>query len=389
MGTSIMNIAFLAGIISLAIWVYLLLARGRFWRITPRLIGQISATQKRLVAVIPARNEADVIGRSVTSLLRQQGVSLNVVLVDDASADGTADIARSVAAELCASDRLEVITGKSLPVGWSGKLWAVQQGIEAAAKHAPDFLLLTDADIEHDAGNLCELVDRAERDGLDLASLMVKLHCETVPEKLLIPAFVFFFFKLYPPAWIADRSNRTAGAAGGCMLIRTSALERAGGIQAIRGEIIDDCSLATRVKHSGGKVWLSLTDSARSVRPYKTFGEIGRMISRTAFNQLKHSVLLLVVALFGLIFTYVAPVGVLFSGRKAAVVCGGIAFALMMIAYTPMVRFYRLNPLWALTLPVAAVFYMVATIRSAINYWTGRGGQWKGRVQDSAGTTHA
>ena len=173
------------------------------------------------------------------------------------------------------------------------------------------------------------------------------------------------------------------------MLIRPSALERAGGIEAICGEIIDDCSLAAKVKRSGGKVRLALTDSVHSIRPYNTFDEIGRMISRTAFNQLKHSVGLLAIAVLGLIFTYLAPVGALFSGSTGAMWCGGIAFALMMVAYAPMVRFYGLNPVWAVTLPLAAIFYMGATVHSAISYWSGRGGQWKGRVQDRTGATHA
>jgi hopene-associated glycosyltransferase HpnB len=384
-----MNITVFAGAVSLAIWIYLVWARGAFWRATTFSVEHSHAVRQRIVAVIPARNEADVVAASVSSLLGQEGFRLHVIVVDDASSDGTAEITREAAAKLGASERFEVIRGKPLAAGWSGKLWAVQQGVEAAARLTPDFLLLTDADIEHGSSNLRHLVWRAERDGIDLVSLMVKLHCKTIPEKLLIPAFVFFFFKLYPPKWIADRSNKTAGAAGGCMLIRPSALAKAGGIEAIRGEIIDDCSLATKIKRSGGKVWLSLTDEARSVRPYRTFGELERMISRSAYNQLRHSAWLLLVAVVGLIFTYLAPVGVLFSTSKFAVVCGGIAFALMMVAYAPMVRFYRLNPLWTLTLPLAAIFYMGATVHSAISYWCGSGGRWKGRVQDRSKDTHA
>ena len=384
-----MNTAIFFGATSLLIWLYLLFARGGFWHVETPTSEEGSLIRKRIVAVVPARNEAEVIGRSVSSLLSQAGTLLQVIVVDDSSTDGTAEIAQKAAADLGASARLEVLIGKPLPAGWSGKLWAVQQGIDAAKKFSPDYLLLTDADIEHSPNNVLKLVSVAEKNDVDLASFMAKLHCASVAEKLLIPAFVFFFFKLYPPRWISNPSNKTAGAAGGCMLIRPSALERAGGIEAICGEIIDDCSLAAKVKRSGGKVRLALTDSVHSIRPYNTFDEIGRMISRTAFNQLKHSVGLLAIAVLGLIFTYLAPVGALFSGSTGAMWCGGIAFALMMVAYAPMVRFYGLNPVWAVTLPLAAIFYMGATVHSAISYWSGRGGQWKGRVQDRTGATHA
>jgi hopene-associated glycosyltransferase HpnB len=383
-----MNMAIVVGAISLSIWIYLLVARGGFWRSVSFSFERGQEIQKRIVAVVPARNEAEVISRSVSSLLHQDGMRIFVIVVDDASNDGTAQVARETAAKLGASERLEVICGKPLPAGWSGKLWAVQQGIEAAAKHEPDFLLLTDADIEHGSENVRDLAEIAERADLDLASLMVKLHCETFPEKLLIPAFVFFFFKLYPPSWVAKGAHKTAGAAGGCMLIRSAALARIGGMKSIRGEIIDDCSLAMQVKSSGGKVWLSLTDAARSIRPYKTFGEVERMISRTAFNQLQHSVWLLLIAVLGLIFTYVLPIGVMFSNGRIALACGGLTLGAMMIAYAPMVRFYRLNALWTLTLPLAAIFYMGATIHSAISYWSGRGGHWKGRAQDRARASH-
>jgi hopene-associated glycosyltransferase HpnB len=200
---------------------------------------------------------------------------------------------------------------------------------------------------------------------------------------------VFFFFKLYPPNWIANARSRTAGAAGGCVLIRPEALKNAGGIERIRAEIIDDCSLAAEVKKRGGKIWLALTDSARSIRPYETFSEIARMIARTAFNQLGHSVFMLAIAVLGLIFTYIAPVAALFSGNRLAVVLGALTLILMFIAFSPIIRYFRLNPLWTVAVPFAALFYMGATIQSAINYWSGRGGRWKGRIQDRAGATHA
>ncbi|HJX82921.1 MAG TPA: glycosyltransferase, partial [Candidatus Angelobacter sp.] len=222
----------------------------------------------------------------------------------------------------------------------------------------------------------------AESGPYDLVSFMAKLHCKTVAEKFLVPAFVFFFFMLYPPRWIADRQRKTAGAAGGCILIRPEWLERAGGITAIRGEIIDDCALAARVKSAGGNLWLGLAESTKSIRPYRTLSEIGRMISRTAFNQLHHSVWLLIVSIFGLTLTYLAPLLLLFSHHRAAWTCGGLACVAMTTVYLPMVRFYGLSPLWCLTLPLTAIFYMGATLHSAWKFCSGRGGQWKGRMQD-------
>ena len=360
------------------LWLYLLFGRGLFWRID--LSRQpLQAAKQSVVAIVPARNEAEVIERSLTSLLRQQHVQLKIILVDDNSSDNTAAFAKSLASQ---NNRLTVVSGRPLPPGWSGKVWAMQQGVEAAQRFSPDYLLFTDADIEHDPENIASLLSIAEAGHLDLASFMVKLHCRTLPEKLLIPAFVFFFFQLYPPKWTASNNNSTAGAAGGCLLVRSDTLQRSGGLQQIRGEIIDDCSLARIVKHSGGTLWLGLTESAHSIRPYRTFGEIERMISRTAFNQLRHSLLLLLVAVAGLLATYIAPIALLFGSTNIAVLSGAVAFALMMTLYAPMVRFYRLNPLWTLTLPFSAIFYMGATLHSAWKYWFGRGGQWKGRAQD-------
>ncbi len=212
---------------------------------------------------------------------------------------------------------------------------------------------------------------------------MVKLHCEIAAEKLLIPAFVFFFFKLYPPAWIANPSRSTAGAAGGCILIRPDALEKAGGIEAIRQEVIDDCSLAGRVKRSGGRLWLGASAATRSLRPYGGFSEIGGMISRSAFSQLRHSSWLLCLSVIGMALTYLLPPALaLLSNRAWPAALGAIAWVLMMLSYVPVLRLYRLSPLWALALPLAAVFYMGATFHSAWKYWTGRGGEWKGRIQD-------
>jgi len=327
---------------------------------------------------MPARNEAEFIAASVVSLLNQD---VDVFLVDDHSTDSTAAIARAAAACAGKSASLTVITAGPLPPGWSGKLWAVKQGVDSALKTSPDFLLLTDADIVHEPQTVTTLIALAEG-GYDLVSFMVKLHCRSAAEKLLIPAFVFFFFLLYPPAWIRDSRHRSAGAAGGCILIRPQALTRAGGLEAIRSEIIDDCALARAVKRSGGRVSLWLTTTSASVRPYESLAAIGRMISRTAFNQLRHSVWLLLATLAGLVVVYLSPVLLLFAHGTAPVMLGALAWGLMAFTYLPIVRFYGLHPGWALVLPLSAAYYAGATVHSAIRYWRGRGGEWKGRVQD-------
>ena len=339
----------------------------------------------RIVAVIPARNEASFIGRSVASLLHQSCIeSLQVFVVDDNSSDGTAEAVRCASTHGAHGGRAGVINGRPLPPGWSGKLWAVQQGIEQAAQLSPDFFLLTDADIEHAPDNVARLVAIAQDGGYDLASFMVKLHCRNLVEKMLIPAFVFFFLLLYPPRWIRDPRRKTAGAAGGCILIRPAALDRAGGIAAIRSEIIDDCALARAVKRTGGRVWLGLTADTRSMRAYNSFGEIEQMIARTAFNQLHHSIWLLLATVLAVLIVFVLPLALLASGSLLRAATGGIVYLLLTASYIPMIRFYRLNPLFALTLPFSAAFYVAATVHSAFKYWSGCGGEWKGRAQDVA-----
>jgi hopene-associated glycosyltransferase HpnB len=235
----------------------------------------------------------------------------------------------------------------------------------------------------HDPSNVAQLVAWAEKQNLDLASLMVKLHCASLVERLLTPAFVYLFFLLYPPGWTGEPRRRTASAAGGCMLVRPAALERIGGIQAIRSEIIDDCALARALKRTGSRLWIGLSQSTQSRRAYGSFEEIGQMISRTAYNQLRHSAALLAGTIAGLILTYLLPVGLTVTGRTWPAILGGAAWLLMTATYLPMVRFYGLPAIWALTLPFAAAFYMGATIHSAWKHWTGRGGEWKGRAQDT------
>jgi len=372
------------GIASLSIWLYLLAGRGGFWRMRlERAAAPNEAIPARAVAaVVPARNEADVVGRAVSSLLTQDFAGrLHVFLVDDDSSDDTAQVARRAAEEIGATDRLTIVRARPLPAGWTGKVWAQAEGLRAAEPFLADYFLLADADIVHGPRVLAELVARAETGGYDLVTLMARLSCTTPVERALIPAFVFFFFMLYPPAWVARRERRTAAAAGGCMLVRRDALERAGGMAAIRGELIDDCALARAIKKDGS-IWLGPADDVRSLRPYSGWREIGSMISRTAFRQLRHSTLLLAATLAGMVLTFLAPPLLAAAGGWPAL-CGAGAWLLMSLAYWPALRYYRCSPLWAPLLPLIAAFYMGATIYSAVLYWRGAGGQWKGRVQDS------
>ena len=342
------------------IWLYLTFFHGNFWRVGLfRLPNQSPTTRPLVAAIIPARNEADVIGRAITSLLTQQFEGdLRLFVADDNSTDGTANAARASAGMLDASNRVTVVNGAPLPRGWAGKLWALQQGWEAATQVKPDYFLLTDADIEHAPDNLARMVAHAEHGNFDLVSLMVKLRSDTLAEKFLIPAFIYFFFLLYPPARISNPRSRVAGAAGGCILIRSDALERAGGFSAIRSNVIDDCALAARVKQAGGRIWLGVTKSTGSIRGYRTFTNIRNMIARSAFHQLRHSALLLVLCLAGMLLTFVAPLVCVFAGDRGAGWIGLAACALMFTTYLPTLRLYRLNPLAALSLPLAAIFYL-------------------------------
>ena len=369
--------------IPVLIWVYLLTGRGQFWRVAPPRAVVLPAAGRRVVVVVPARNEAAVIGSTVTSLARQSfnGV-IHLIVIDDDSTDGTAEVAVAAARAAGALPRLTLLRSVALPVGWTGKLWALSQGVAAAAELDPDYFLFTDADTCHGSTSVASLVADAEAHDLDLVSRMVKLSTASFAERLLIPAFVFFFFKLYPPAWVAAPDRKLAAAAGGCMLIRPQALARAGGVQAIRSQIIDDCALARAVKASGGRISLELAADTRSLRDYASATEIGAMISRTAFAQLRHSYLLLAATLLGLFLTYLLP-GLLLAADPPRVYWGLAALLLMSSCYLPMVRYYGLSPLWSLCLPVIALFYAGAVIHSAVQYARGSGGRWKGRVQDA------
>lgn len=375
----------IGGIVVLCIWLAIFFGRGGFWRVRKNLLQAVDSEHRpvRVCVVVPARNEAETIARAVTALLRQKfNGTLHLIIVDDNSEDGTAKVASRAADSVGRRDALTVIAGMPLPEGWTGKLWAVAQGLKKAKEFSPDYLLLTDADIEHGPLTLSTLVTKAERERLALTSLMVRLHCRTLAEKMIIPAFVYFFFLLYPPRWIADSRGRTAGAAGGCMLVHPDALERAGGIESIRSEIIDDCALAKAIKSSGGRLWLGLADASSSIRPYESARELQRMIERTAFNQLNHSMLLLIGTVVGLLLTFVLPVALLVSGSPSAIVLATAAIVLMLASYVSMVLYYGLFPMWSFALPASACFYLWATLRSAWNFHRGRGGQWKGRAQD-------
>jgi hopene-associated glycosyltransferase HpnB len=376
------------GATSLGIWIYLVFARGGFWRVKlDDLPARETVTSsKRIAVIVPARNEAATVANTISSLLRQEySGAVQVFLVDDHSSDATAKNARSAAEQAGGTARLTILAARPLPDGWTGKLWAVSEGITAARQFAPDYYWFTDADVVHEPEVLGRLLAQAETAGLDLVSLMVKLRCEAVVERLLIPAFVFFFFKLYPPAWVASPQKPTAAAAGGCILIRADALGRMGGIGTIRNQLIDDCALAREVKRSGGRIWFGLTNKSRSLRTYASFGEIGRMIARTAFTQLHHSTLLLCAVIVAMLIIYAAPFALLGMGKVAALL-GVSAYTLMAVAYFPTLRLYRASPLWAVLLPLTALFYVGATIASALQYWRGRGGAWKGRMQDLART---
>ena len=375
------------GAAGLLAWVYLALLRHGFWRADQRLPAapDVAAPLPPVVAVVPARNEADVVGAAVTSLLQQRySPELHVVLVDDGSEDGTAEAARASARRCRAEGRLSVLANPLRPSGWTGKLWAVHNGVRQALSQQPQprYLLLTDADIRHDPDGLRALVAKAEGEGRDLVSLMVRLHCVRLPERWLIPAFVFFFQKLFPFPAVNDPERDTAAAAGGCMLVRTEALDRAGGIAAIRGELIDDCALARRIK-ANGSIWLGLAERTESLRAYDRVGEIWRMVRRCAYTQLGHSPMLLAGTVCGLALTYLAPPAALFGGvmggawGMAAMAAAG--WALMGLLYAPTLRLYRLSPAWALAMPLTAAAYALMTVDSAWRHWRGRGGEWKGR----------
>jgi hopene-associated glycosyltransferase HpnB len=376
-----MTLAWLATIPP-AIWLYLLFGRGMFWRACERDDADeiIEPGQwPSVTAIVPARNEADVIARSIGSLLAQDYPgAFRVALVDDQSDDGTGEVART----LDIGGRLTVTAGTARPPGWTGKLWAMSRGV-AHASDMPEYLWFTDADIAHAPDNLRRLVARAEGEKLVLTSLMAKLSCVTPAEHVFIPAFVYFFRMLYPFAWVNNPESSAAAAAGGCMLIRRGALERAGGLAAIRSALIDDCALAKLMKMQG-PIWLGLTERAVSARPYADMHAIRRMVARSAYAQLNYSPLLLAGTLLALCVMFIAPVLLAVFGAGLVRLAGISAWLLMAVSFWPMLRFYGRSLLWALALPLIGLLYAGFTLDSAVQHWRGRGGMWKGRAQAMA-----
>ena len=335
------------------------------------------------MAVIPARDEADVIAHTVGSLLRQNYPGLfSVVVVDDQSSDGTAATASDAANAALAPDRLQIVTGAGPPPGWTGKLAAMRLGlakVEASAT-APEFVLFTDADIAYAPHVLSRLVAIARAKNSVLTSLMVKLRCESMAERWLAPAFVFFFQMLYPFAWVNDPRRATAAAAGGCMLVRREALHAAGGLEAVRGALIDDCALGALMKGQG-PIWLGLTDSVDSLRAYSTFSEFSRMVSRSAFAELRYSPVRLAGAIGGMALVYLAPPLFAIFARGGAQMAGALAWAMMALSLMPTLRLYGRPLVGGLALPAIAAAYVAFTFDSAYQYWRGRGGYWKGQFQ--------
>ena len=378
----------ITAIASLIIWLGLCLFWGQFWQ-SVRLIPSHKKLESypNVWAIIPARDEADVIANSLSSILKQDYPGLlSVVLVDDNSSDDTVKIARETINKLATNNQLHIILGQPLPPGWKGKLWALEQGINYAKqqKATPDYFLLTDADIQHHNSNLTELITKAESENLDLVSLMVLLRCQSFWEKFLIPAFVFFFQLLYPFKLANNPQSFVAAAAGGCILIKATTLEKIGGIAAVKNALIDDCTLAKKVKSNGGKIWIGLTDKTVSLRPYDSLKSIWDLVARTAFNQLNYSWLLLIGTIFGMALVYLVPPLAIIWGiatqNITVLATGAIAQLVMSLAYLPTIRLYRLSPLWTLSLSAIALLYGLMTIDSAIKHFRGKGGFWKGRV---------
>ena len=355
---------------SLLIWLYLFFAHGKFWRSAPELLPAAPPEFPDVDIVVPARDEANTIAPVIASLLAQDYAgNFRIVLVDDNSTDGTAALAG-------ASRRLTVISLQSKPSDWSGKLWALSRGV--AASEAP-VLLFTDADIVHDPRHLSSLVSQLLRSGADMVSEMVRLNCSSLAERALVPAFVYFFQMLYPFERVNDPRSPVAAAAGGTVLIRRDALQRIGGVDAIKNSLIDDVALAKAVKSSGA-IFLGHSGLAASIRPYAKFADIWHMISRTAFTQLRRSTVLLALTLLALSLVWLAPAAAVLFGHGLQRTFGLVAFGLSASSYLPTLSRYGRNRLWALLLPLIALFYMAATLGSAVNYWRGRGARWKNRA---------
>ncbi|MFI7364280.1 glycosyltransferase [Streptomyces sp. NPDC050149] len=370
---------------SLVAWVWLLLGQGFFWRTDQRLPSRAAPAQWPSVAiVVPARDEADMLPVSLPSLMAQDYPGhAEIFLVDDCSKDGTGALARELSVR-CGGLPVTVVSPGEPEPGWTGKLWALRHGIALARSREPEYLLLTDADIAHEPDSLRELVAAAGSGGFDLVSQMARLRVESVWERLVVPAFVYFFSQLYPFRWVNRAGTRTAAAAGGCVLLRTEAAVRARVPESIRQAVIDDVSLARAVQGSGGRIWLGLAERVDSVRPYPRLADLWRMVSRSAYAQLRHNPLVLLGTVLGLAVIYLAPpvtlVAGLLAGDPPAAWAGGAAWAVMAGTYMPVLGYYRQSLWLAPLLPFTALLYLLMTVDSAVQHYRGRGAAWKGRT---------
>jgi len=364
-------------LLSVVIWAWLLLGHGAFWRSGPVLGTAHPTRQLKVTVVIPARDEAEHIVATLRSLLLQQfDGELKIVLVDDNSSDGTGALARDLAVT---DGRLSVLDGEALKTGWTGKMWAVSQGLRQRETLAADYVLLTDADIVHEPGHLAALVSRAERDQLSLVSEMVRLRCESLAERATLPAFVFFFQLLYPFRWVCDPGRTTAAAAGGTMLVSQEALRKVDGVNRISAALIDDVALAREIKREGYRVWLGHGDHVVSERRYVRFSDVWEMIARTAYVQLGYSPWILIGTGVGMLLLYVEPVLASIFATGALRWGGIFCWTAMALAFQPTLWRYRRSPAWGLLLPLIGLFYLMATIGSAVRFYQGSGGQWKNR----------
>ncbi len=402
-------VAAVLGAASLIVWLALVFGRGGFWQVRPTLPARRrdAGDWPAVAAVVPARNEADVLPATLPGLLSQDYPGpFHVFLVDDRSEDGTSEAALAAARESGRADRLTLVPGVPAPDGWAGKVWALSQGVEAAGD-GREYLWFTDSDVAHPPDALARLASHAERERLDLASVMVRLSAARRTEKLLIPAFVYFFGKLYPFQWASDPGRREAAAAGGCVVVRRRALEDAGGLAEIAGELIDDCALAALVKRRAkGRTWLGHDRGMCSVRGYGGIGGVWSMVARTAYTQLGYSARMLALTVAGMLLTYAAPVfalgagiaGLVCAGPSAATGIAGAAVAgpdvaallavstglaawlLMSASFAPMLRWYRVPVLLSALLSLAGLLYTGMTVDSAVRRWRGHGASWKGRT---------
>ena len=375
-----------AGVVAI-LWIAFALFDRR-WRIEPRLSEPDEIWGfERVVAVVPARNEAEQLPETLTALLAQDHPNLSIILVDDHSDDGTGAVARRIASQAGASDRLTVIAPPTLPSGWAGKVWAQHHGVQAALAMKPDWIWLTDADIHHEPDVLRRLLATAMAEYRDLVSVMARLRCETAWERLLIPAFTYFFAAIYPFSAVGRDASRVAGAAGGCTLVRREAMEWIGGMEAIREAVIDDVGFARACKNAGARLWLGYHPGVQSTRRYDDLESIWNMVARTAYTQLGHSPAALVSCLFAMALLFLTPVFSMLFGSGWLRLLGATTFAVMVRTYAPMVGYLGAGLGWALTLPAAATLYVGMTVSSAWRHYSGAGATWKGRAYRAGGQT--